>query len=446
MRAENRRAASALTDRVSIFEYKALVRTENGKSIWTEAFQKALSEHEIIEIPASSEPYYLNGSLRIPSFRHIEAAPGAVIRLTEETKVLLLRNENTLDGTRMPFSGENRNRNISINGGRWEESNERRLGYGQTGKYDEERSYFGVSTCMLFNNIENLTLTNMTFAKTAGFSVQLGNARNVVVENIRFDHCFADGIHVNGNVENVLIRDIAGEVGDDLVALNTYDWQNSSVNFGPGKTILCENVHSDSSSKYKSMRLEPGIYDYADGSSVDCSLTDVVVRKISGILTYKVYFQTPAYPLGTDPERGDAGSVDHLYFEDIDIDLLGPVDGKFDEYKYSDPVRGWFGAFELGSNINYISFENIRLKTHPDEYPLSRMIVVGPKSVYRAPDKEVFDPYITNTVECISLKNITVNGERVTDAEKLIRVTVFDDVNGDGRSSGRGSVKTVIVE
>lgn len=122
IRMENLAYIAGLSNYASLEEYSHLVREENGKKIWTEALQQAINEHQIVMIPSSEDVYYLDGSVRIPSNRHIEAAPDAVIRLTAETKVLMLRNENTLDGTHAPFSDEHRNVNISINGGRWEES------------------------------------------------------------------------------------------------------------------------------------------------------------------------------------------------------------------------------------------------------------------------------------------------------------------------------------
>ena len=441
IRVSNMALIAGLTNCCSLDEYSDLVREKDGMKIWTDAFQKALNEHQVVVIPAAEEPYYIDAPVTIPSNRHIEAAYDAVIRLVPETKLIMLRNENTLDGTHMPFSHECANNNISINGGRWEESNTIRKGYGKSGMYDEERSFFGVSTCMLFGNVENLTLTNMVFAHTAGFSVQVGDAKNVVMENITFKTCYADGLHINGNVENVLVRNISGEVGDDLVALNTYDWQNSSINFGPGKCILCENIISAATGKYKSMRLEQGVYIYDDGSEVDCSLTDTYIKGIRGVHTFKMYYQTPKYIVGEEPERGAPGSMDNIFFEDIEIDLSAPVDG-LNDYLNSDPVRGWFGAFEMGSNIGYVSLENVRVTLHNDKYPLSRLIVVGPKSA-RKGELEVFDPYISNRVECISLKDVTVNGELLTNCEGHIRITRFDDVNGDGKSTGQGFLEKV---
>lgn len=442
IRISNMALIAGLTNYASIQDYAHLVRHENGLNVWTDAMQAALNEHQVVLIPSSDEVYYIDAPVVIPSNRHIEAACDARIRLVPGARLLMLRNAGTMDGTHIPVDTSLRSVNISINGGRWEESNTVRLGYGRTGMYDEERSLYGVSTCMLFSNIENLTLTNMVFVRCAAFGLQIGDVKNAVIENITFESCFADGIHINGNSENVLVRGITGEVGDDLVALNTYDWQNSSVNFGPGKCILCEDVVSPEGEGYKSMRLEQGIYTYDDGTQVDCSLTDVLIKGVRGIHTFKMYYQTPSYVIGASPERGAPGSMDGIHFEDIVIDLSAPVDG-FDEYLYSDPLRGWFGAFEMGSNIGTVTFEDIRLTLHPDVYPLSRMIVVGPKSV-RVGEREIFDPYVSNEVDCISLKNITVNGVPAENADALIRVTEFDDINGDGNSTGRGVLKKVL--
>lgn len=444
MKRENLARIAELSDRVSIFEYEHMATSGGAGRIWTQALQAALREHEIVKIPAADAPYYIDAPVLIPSGRRIEASPGAVIRLAPQVRLLMLRSEHTKDGTHMPFGDEEQDSNISISGGRWEESNTQRAGYGKTGMYDEERSLYGVSTCMLFNNIDRLTLTDMVFAHTAAFAVQLGNVKNVVIENIRFEQGYADGIHINGNTENVLVRNISGEVGDDLVALNTYDWQNSSVNFGPGKNILCENIVAAVTGKYKSIRLEQGVYTYDDGSQVDCSLTDALIKGARGMNTFKMYYQTPRYRIGEEPEKGAPGTLDGVFFEDIDIDLNAPVDS-FPEYLDSDPLRGWFGAFELGSNIGYLSLKDIRIRLYPEKFPLTRLIVVGPKSIRRG-EYEIFDPYISNTVDCIELENITVNGIKADDARALVRVTEFDDINGDGHSGGKGVLKKILLK
>ena len=438
--------ADCLSDTVRLSSYRKLTRQTEEGTVWTQALQTALREHERVIIDPSDEVYYLDGTVRIPSNRQIEAE-GATVRLCKDCRVLMLRNEHTADGTHRPIDRENQDRNISIHGGRWEESRERRAGYGLSGRYaaediDGRRPFYGVSTCMLFNNIVGISLRNMTFSHTAGFAVQIGDTENAVFENISFESCFADGIHINGGSRNLYLSHIEGEVGDDLVALNAYDWQDSSVNFGEIRNVLCEHLDLAPSSRYKAIRIEPGVYRYADGSTVDCGIFDTVMRDVRGIRTFKLYLQTPQYRLGESPEWGKPGSVNDLFFEDIDINLAAPIDN-FGPYKEQDPVRGSFAAFEIGAMVGNIYFENIRLRLHRDEWKYSYFICVGPKSAY-VNGKEVFDPYLSCHAENLFCENISVEDEPVRDLLPLIREIEFNDINQDGFSTGKGTVDAVV--
>ena len=433
---ENQTKISTLTDIVKLTEYKS----DDG--IWTEAFQKAINEHQVVIIPSSDKPYYIDNSLLIPSNRRIIAEAGATIHLTDATKVLMLRNTNTQDGTHAPITAP-RNENVSIEGGRWEDWCPHRMGYGNSGKYDEQRSFYGVSTCMLLENIENLTLKNMVFKNCGGFAVQIGEAKNVIIENIIFENCFADGIHVNGNVENIHIKNVRGEVGDDLVAFNMYDWQDSSINFGPLKNAICEDLTLSPNSHYKAIRIEPGIYTFDDGSQVDCSLTNAIFRRIHNIKTYKLYCQTPPYSPGNNPEKGDVGSGDNIFFEDINVNLDAPID-LIGGYVTNDETTGTFAAFELGLNAKNIYFKNINLTLHREKYPYSYLMCIGPKSVRFDDGREVFDPYFSSTVENIHLENITVNGEKPADITPFVKQIEFNNLYTDIPSTASGKIQNII--
>ena len=442
-KAHNEELYSQLSDKTVITEYASLVRYDGDNELWSDALQAAVNEHEIVVIPARKKPYYMDKQIVIPSNRRIEAT-GATIKQTPDCLVLMLRNSSTADGTHAPISGVKKDSNISINGGKWEESRTTRGGYGKSGKYDDERSFFGVSTLFFFNNMENLTLTNMTFAHTAGFAVQAGDIKNAVFEHICFDSCYADGLHINGNSENIICRDIKGEVGDDLVALNVYDWQNSSVNFGPMDTVVCEDLELYESGGYKALRIEPGRYYYDDGSDVDCALTNAIIKNVRGIMTFKLYYQTPGYNIGQSPERGEVGSANNLFFENIKVDLKAPID-TCDEYVNSHPVKGSFAAFELGSNIGFMSLENIDITLYKERFPYSYLVCCGPKSV-RSGDYEVFDPYLSSEVGVLELKNITVNGKKVSSADNIIREIEFNDINGDGHSTAKGVIHKITLD
>ena len=176
---------------------------------------------------------------------------------------------------------------------------------------------------------------------------------------------------------------------------------------------------------------------------MDCSLTDAIFKNVRGIRTFKLYFQTPRYKLTESPERGDVGSLDNLWFTDIAVDLASPID-TFPEYLNSDPLRGTFAAFELGAKIGRLYFENIDITLY-DHFPCSRLVCIGPKSV-RSGEYEVFDPYLSSYAERIEFSGIRVNGKICRDPEKLFREISFTDINGDGRSTGKGEFGEIIID
>ncbi len=433
---ENEQLSSGLTDVCSLLDY------EPDGEIWTRAFQAAVFCHEVVIIPKKDTPYYIDASIIVPSKRKIIAEDGAVIRLFKGTDVLALRNELTKDGTHEKITGK-RDEGISIEGGIWEDWCPHRMGYGRSGKYDSERSFFGVSTFMLFNNLDRLTLKNMTFKSCGGFAVQLGDISNVIIENIEFISCYADGIHVNGNTKNIHIKNVRGEVGDDLVALNMYDWQNSSVNFGPCENVICEDLHLSPSSHYKAMRIEPGIYKYKNGETVDCALYNAIIRRVENIKTFKLYCQTPPYTPPALPEWAEVGSGDNIFFEDIKIDLDAPID-PLNEYLNSHKIKGTFACFELGLNAKNIYLKNIDITLHREKYPLSYLACIGPKSVRFDDGTEVFDPYFSSTVDTLYLENITVNGVRPDDISPYIKEIAFDGLYDDIVSSGKGKISKIL--
>ncbi len=433
----NEKAIACLHDRVLLTDYCCLTTESEHGTVWTKALQTALDEHEIVVIPPSDDVYWLDSTVIIPSNRRIEAS-GAVIRLVPEFPYVMLCNEHIHDGTNAPIDTSYRDANISIHGGRWEETcdvrGKRRL------NSDFSNTFKGVQTMMLFNNINNLTITDVTFSHANSFCVQVGDLIDGVFENFSFVSCFADGLHINGNCENLYVRNFKGHVGDDLVALNMYDWINSSINFGPAHNIYCENIISEPDSRAKMMRLQPGMFKFQDGTLVDCSLTNVYVKHARGIFEYKLYFQSPRYFIGDKPEGEGAGTADNIFFEDIAITAQRPWYPDEDDEK-----RGHFGMFFSNSNIGYLSLENIQYTTDANTSDKTHLITVGPMSCIRD-GKEVFDPYVSATLDTLELKDILVNGERVTKIDGLIKTVEFDNVNNDGNSSGKGKLNRVILD
>ena len=437
-----------LSDRCSLADYRSLVRVANGTNMWTEALQKALDEHEIVTIPASAEKYFFDGTVVVPSRRRIEAS-GATIRLADGMRTVLLRNASAQDGTLAPIPASSaRDADIAIVGGRWEDCCVRRAGYGRTGMFNllprGKGNFYGVSAMFFFNNACRISVTGATFHHAGGFAVQAGDADAVAFRDITFDRCFADGLHLNGNLTRVLARNVRGQVGDDLVALNAYDWLNSSVDFGPQRYVLCENlelVRIPGVPAYPAIRILPAKYRYADGSVTDCSISDVIFRRVKGVTTYKMYLQTPGYQIGAEPEWGEVGSGGNIFFSDLEIDLDSPID-RLGQYATQEAPRGHFAAFEFGANLSLVHLRNIDVTFHADKWPLAHLVQVGPKSSLipgkdGKPGTEIFDPYVSCRVEKVVLDGVRTHG---VVPKALVHASSFDDVNGDGRSSGRGVI------
>ena len=427
----------------SLPDYADRIRLVDGKEVWTDALQAAIDANPVVEIPARSEKYYIDAPVVIPSHRRIEAT-GATVRLLDGTRTLMLRNASAKDGTLAPITGL-RDQCIEIVGGRWEDCCTNRCGYGRSGMFNllprKTGNFFGVSTLFYFGNVDNVIVKDATFVNCGAFAIQAGDGRNHCYENIVFENCFADGLHLNGNLEGVCVKDVRGSVGDDLVALNAYDWLNSSVNFGPQRDVVCEDLDllPSNGRVYPAIRIQPAVYRYTDGTIVDCSVDGIVFRRVKGITTFKMYLQTPRYEIGTEPEWSRVGSGGSILFEDIKIDLKEPIDN-ICQYRDSDPVRGHFGAFEIGANIRSVTLRNVDVTFHADRWPQSHLVTVGPKSAtYEDKGRryEIFDPYVSCAVEELRTEGLIVRG---VEPSTLVKEIGFDNINGDGHSSGFGKV------
>lgn len=429
---------------LSELEYLAVTPYKNGK-IWSEAFSFALKNYEDIIIPAGK--YYVDKSLVVPQNREIIADENAEIILIKEVKSLLLRNENVIDGSDEPIPKTAiKDENISITGGIWGEENDERLGYGKSGCFDEKNSMVGISTCFLFSNVKNLTLKNLAFRHTAGFAIQMGNISDFAVENICFDGCYADGLHINGGTESGTVKNLYGHTEDDLIALNAYDWDNSSINFGKIENLVVDGVKCEAGGNvHKSIRIQPGIYPYKNGEKEDCFVKNLTIKNVSGVACFKMYLQTPAYT--TFPEKNiGVGRMENILFENISADTSEPVD-KQPNYLSGNTVTGNFATFEIGSNVKNLTFNNVKTVLNKAIYPNSYFIAVGPKTQYIAEKKlELFDPYVCCTVQRINFENVYINNEKKDDLTGFIKEISYDNLYPSALPFGKGKVISVSKE
>ena len=416
----------------------AVTPYKDGK-IWSEAFSFALKNYDKIIIPAGK--YYTDKSFVVPSNREIIADKNAEIILIKGVKSLLLRNENVIDGSDRPIPRTAvKDENISITGGIWGEENDERLGYGESGCFDENNSMVGVSTCFLLSNVKNLILKNLTFRHTAGFAIQMGNISDFKVEDICFDSCFADGLHINGGTENGTVKNLYGYTEDDLIALNAYDWDNSSINFGKIENLFIDGVKCETGGNvHKSIRIQPGIYPYKNGEKEDCFIKNLTIKNVSGAACFKMYLQTPAYT--TLPEKNvGVGRMENVRFENVSADTSEPVD-KQPNYLSGNTVTGNFATFEIGSNVKNLVFYNVRTILNKAKYPNSYFMIVGPKTQYIEEKKlEIFDPYVCCTAEGIRFENVYINGDKKDDLNGYIKEISLGNLYPSPLGFGSGTI------
>lgn len=432
-----KRCSSDKSELCDVTKFKRLVyENAKGEKIWSRAFKEALGHGGKLYIPDSTEPYYIDETIVLPQGSAI-VAENAVIKRAFDFSLVMLRNQSNADGSYMPEKSDGYDENICVIGGIWDGG----CGTFCTTPYAPDDSFHGVTANIFFNHARFVRFENVTVKNAGGFAIQVGDISNSVFENIKFIGCFADGLHIGGKSEKIVARNISGEVADDLVALNAFDWERSSVNFGKISTVLCENLELSTNSPYKAMRLLPGKYFYRDGSVSECDITNVVIKSVRGIKTFKMYFQRDIHKIHETPTYGCPGFADCIYFEDIEARLDAPIDA-LEPYMFHDKTTGQYSVFELGSEIGHIEFENVRAEIYKNERPTAYFLQVGAKSV-RVGNIEIFDPQIGGTVHNLTLKNVFADGNALCEdnADEYVTQIVFDDIYGDGRSSSCGKIE-----
>jgi hypothetical protein len=348
--------------------------------IWSDAIERCLAENGAVFIPKIDQPIYIDRPIVLHGRDRLVVHPETEVRLkVGAVGTCMVRNAQIIskqDGPVEMCVGANEG--ILIEGGIWnDQMNE---GRGRGGRYDLADSITGSSGTILLHNVSRVVVRNMVFRDCSSFAVQIGNAANYVLENIIFDET-ADGIHVEGPSQRGIIRNLRGATGDDMVALNAWDWDNSSLTFGPISDMLIEDVEMQSGDIWSEIRYLPGTKVFSSGETLDCDVSRIICRNIRGIHTFKLYDQ----PNLGNPEGDYAdpiGKMSDLFFSNIVVDGI-PKSEYYD--KSSD------GVFDICNHIDGISISNVRFNYLPCQSNMAPYLVsVGPKSLtwHRRPTNE----------------------------------------------------------
>ena len=404
----------------SLNDYRHLVRTEtwtekwpdaSGKmetrtvtaEVWTDAMQAALDEWNILHIPAREQPYYIDAPLVLKSCFKLSADPKAEIRLKPGSNTCMVRNEHVVSLNTKPVPADQPlDTDITIEGGIWTTlATSKQEGNGNTrGHSAKVNPAFGTHGVILLQNVRGVSVKNITIRQSRPFGVQLANVHEFVVDGVTLDATRRCGVQVEGPSSDGVIRRIKGDALDDYVALNAWDWKNYAPSYGPIERIVVEDVtgwpEENEHEGNIAIRLLPGVKRFDDGTTLDCPIRDITLRRITDIRHFKIYDQ-PNLELGRDTDYSvGVGTVKNLRLEDLTFNRSGQI--------------------ELHANTDGLSIHNVRVN-HPIT-PDWHLLAIGPLSetFKRGEDPakwvEIFSPDLDCTV-----RNLTVSGVRTRDSQ-----------------------------
>lgn len=382
--------------------------------VWTAAFQADLDADGQLHIPAREKPYYLDGPIILKSGQKIIADAKAEIRLKPVTSTCMVRNEHVVTLNTKPVSADQPlDTHISIEGGIWStlavsrsESNGNLRGASSA-----TQPVFGTHGVILLQNVRGVSVKNVTIRQSRPFGVHLANAHEFTVENITLEEHRRDGVHVNGPASDGFIRGVRGDSHDDNVALNAWEWKNYAPSYGAIDRILIEDVTGapEGVPAANSIRLLPGVKRFDDGSTLDCPISGITLRRITDIHEFKLYDQ-PNLEVGRDKDFSQRiGTLKNITFEKLTFHRPGSI--------------------QVHANTDELTVREVKLLfSPPADYQL---IELGPKSMtYKgAPGTdparwtEIFSPDLDCTVRKVSITGIRLrDSQSDLPIEKVVRV------------------------
>lgn len=413
-----------IQNRVTVIDTSALTFTDVRDyqhlaegNVWNKAIQAALDEKKNVFIPNLGHPIFLAESIFMDSGCNLDIALDQEIRLCPKVNTCMIRNRNIRSGNAFYVEQEDPDEQITVNGGIWCSEGNGRL------RVDKFGTSVGGFAHLLFSNVKGLNVTNITILGGAtSYAVQITNAHDFYVDHISFYDHRKDGVHIDGPAKYGIIRNLKGSnLGDDMVALLAWDWYASGVTHGDIEYVLVEHVEGDDNE----IRLLSGRKEYPNKKTHDCAVRNCVIEDVSGIYTYKMYYQPNCanVEFGTDYDSAlNVGEMSNIYFKDISFPCLR-------ESGFNDiPV---YGLFDILADCENLNFENISISQSWEDLEKKNIRVVNagpisaPYKVVEDPKEwgELFDPNAICTVKDIHLKNVTFCGQLETDPEKLFKET-----------------------
>ena len=257
----------------------------------TEELQRLLDRGGDVFVPAGE--YEISRTLKIRDDTALRLEHGAVIRLADGAKCVMLENEGLHE--------RRRNRNITVSGGVWDGNNARQS-RDAFPVYDD-LLYMGI--VLRFVGVDDLVISSLTVKDPESYSMQICDAERFTVEHITFDHNLLrpnmDGVHVQGPARFGMIRDVKGTTNDDLVALNCDDGIGCEITRGRIEDVSVDGLYSDCG--YTAVRL----------LSCGSVLRNVHVSNVFGTYRFQAVSFTHHWIHPGEPILLENVTVDHVY-------------------------------------------------------------------------------------------------------------------------------------
>jgi hypothetical protein len=254
-----------------------------------------------------------------------------------------------------PSATERKNRNLTFLGGTYNGNSANQTFSGNFAKLPPGRNW---TVVFALYGVEQVTMRDITIMDMTIFAAHFANWRHVTCENI-FIHLSQKpqppqcGLQFQGPGQFLSLRNIHGNPGDDIIALNADDYHSDwnkqgdftgndfygpNVSFGPISDVDIDGVFIDGGHN--------GIRILSRASRVD----RVSIRNVQGTFTKFGFFISPAWRPG--------GNLGNITFENIDLRPLQPDFGPL-------PF-----VFLIQGNIEQLTLRNIHSHQPIDSRPV----------------------------------------------------------------------------
>lgn len=377
---------------------KNLVTNAVTAKVWTRAIQAALDSKGAVFIPKGV--YYIDEPIVLSSHQTLVAARDAELRMVPKVNMCMVRNASVvgMDKNTLAVPADGYDNDIYIEGGVWTtlKTTRRTTNGNVSGVPRRKNPVHGCYGAIVLNHVKGIQVRDITVKECNMHALQLSDVMDFLIDGVDFIDQGRDGVHVHGGCERGVIRNIRGVTYDDFVALNAWDWANTSPVVGPIRDVLVEKVtgnyfpKSHKSEGTAQIRLQPGNRKRKDGTTCECPIENVVLRELKNIRTIKMYDQ-PNLEMGRNNDYSDPLGIFRNVFIS-DLLLQRPC------------------SIEVDDNVDGLDIANIRYDYTPAQN--EKLVFIEPKSgTYGSgndPSKwvEIYSPDKDITVQNFTLRNV----------------------------------------